>query len=67
MHNYVYMLNVSVTTKLSENQTQQSPFLIDIELCKVLNIAENLYKAVYFIIRNSIQLSQVVWNQNQSL
>jgi len=34
------MQNVSVETKLSENQTQQYPFLIDTELCKVLDIAE---------------------------
>lgn len=46
MHNYVQILNVE--TKLSENQTQQSPFLIDIELCKVLDIAEKSLQGCVF-------------------
>jgi cytochrome c oxidase subunit IV len=42
------MLNVSVETKLSENQTQQSPILIDIELRKVLDIAVNSLQGFVF-------------------
>jgi len=49
------MLNVSVETKLSEYQTHQSPFLIDIELCKALDIAEKSLQGCVFD-NNSTQI-----------
>jgi hypothetical protein len=48
MHNYVQVLNVSIETKLSGNLTQHSPFLINIELCKVLDIAQKYLQGCVF-------------------